>query len=132
MAENGEFTKRAFIAGRLDLTQVEGLKDLINAETEQQRKWALNASKVAAPSSRSFRINYSNSHRRSLSRAMFAIILKAYAKKSSLVWCFVRLKLILEPQKISMRVWCGKVRLNQLLMGQQRFAGFIDPSLIDT
>lgn len=54
MAENGEFTKRAFIAGRLDLTQVEGLKDLINAETEQQRKWALNASKVS--SSRCFRL----------------------------------------------------------------------------
>lgn len=46
MAENGEFTKRAFVAGRLDLTQVEGLKDLINSETEEQRKWALNASKV--------------------------------------------------------------------------------------
>lgn len=37
----GEFTKRAFLAGRMDLTAVEGLADLIHAETEQQRKLAL-------------------------------------------------------------------------------------------
>ncbi|TFK43034.1 tRNA modification GTPase TrmE [Crucibulum laeve] len=42
-AEPGEFTRRAFMGGRLDLTQVEGLKDLINAETEGQRKTALRA-----------------------------------------------------------------------------------------
>jgi len=42
-AEAGEFTRRAFEGGRLDLTQVEGLKDLINAETESQRKAALMA-----------------------------------------------------------------------------------------
>ena len=40
-AEPGEFTRRAFEGGRLDLTQVEGLKDLIEAETEAQRKLAL-------------------------------------------------------------------------------------------
>ncbi|EGO01502.1 hypothetical protein SERLA73DRAFT_49114 [Serpula lacrymans var. lacrymans S7.3] len=40
-AEPGEFTRRAFEGGRLDLTQVEGLKDLINAETELQRRMAL-------------------------------------------------------------------------------------------
>ncbi len=37
MAEPGEFTRRAFEAGRLDLTQAEGLADLIDAETEGQR-----------------------------------------------------------------------------------------------
>lgn len=37
-AEPGEFTKRAFYAGKLDLTEVEGLADLIHAETESQRK----------------------------------------------------------------------------------------------
>lgn len=37
----GEFTKRAFYAGKLDLTAVEGLADLIHAETEQQRRQAL-------------------------------------------------------------------------------------------
>ncbi|KAF5361582.1 hypothetical protein D9757_011560 [Collybiopsis confluens] len=42
-AEPGEFTRRAFTGGRLDLTQVEGLKDLIDAETESQRRLALQA-----------------------------------------------------------------------------------------
>lgn len=40
-ARAGEFTKRAFYAGKLDLTAVEGLADLIHAETEQQRRQAL-------------------------------------------------------------------------------------------
>ncbi|KAL0581206.1 mitochondrial splicing system protein [Marasmius crinis-equi] len=42
-AEPGEFTRRAFNGGRLDLTQVEGLRDLIDAETESQRVMALRA-----------------------------------------------------------------------------------------
>lgn len=41
MAEAGEFTRRALEGGRLDLAQVEGLADLIDAETEAQRKQAL-------------------------------------------------------------------------------------------
>lgn len=41
LAEPGEFTRRAFLNGRLDLTQVEGLADLIDAETEGQRRQAL-------------------------------------------------------------------------------------------
>ncbi len=40
-AEPGEFTRRALNNGRLDLTQVEALSDLIDAETEMQRKQAL-------------------------------------------------------------------------------------------
>lgn len=40
MAEPGEFTRRALENGCLDLTQVEGLADLIDAETESQRKQA--------------------------------------------------------------------------------------------
>ncbi|PZQ97685.1 MAG: tRNA uridine-5-carboxymethylaminomethyl(34) synthesis GTPase MnmE [Cereibacter sphaeroides] len=40
MAEAGEFTRRALESGRLDLAQVEGLADLIDAETEAQRKQA--------------------------------------------------------------------------------------------
>lgn len=40
-AEQGEFTRRAFDAGRLDLAQVEGLADLLNADTEAQRRQAL-------------------------------------------------------------------------------------------
>jgi tRNA modification GTPase len=41
LAEPGEFTRRAFEAGRLDLTAVEGLADLVGAETEEQRRQAL-------------------------------------------------------------------------------------------
>ena len=40
-AEPGEFTRRALENGRLDLAQVEGLADLIDSETEAQRKQAL-------------------------------------------------------------------------------------------
>jgi len=40
-AEAGEFSRRAFLNERLDLTAVEGLADLINAETEAQRQVAL-------------------------------------------------------------------------------------------
>ncbi len=40
-AEAGEFTRRALDNGRLDLAQVEGLADLIVAETEAQRRQAL-------------------------------------------------------------------------------------------
>ena len=41
LAEPGEFTRRALENGRLDLAQVEGLADLIDAETEAQRRQAL-------------------------------------------------------------------------------------------
>lgn len=40
-AEPGEFTRRAFENGRIDLTEAEGLADLIEAETESQRKTAI-------------------------------------------------------------------------------------------
>lgn len=41
MADAGEFARRAFEAGKLDLAEVEGLADLIDAETEGQRRQAL-------------------------------------------------------------------------------------------
>lgn len=41
LAEPGEFTRRALINGQLDLAQVEGLADVIDAETEAQRRQAL-------------------------------------------------------------------------------------------
>ena len=41
LAEPGEFTRRALENGRMDLAQVEGLADLIESETETQRKQAL-------------------------------------------------------------------------------------------
>lgn len=40
-AEPGEFTRRAFDNGKMDLTEAEGLADLIHAETEAQRRQAL-------------------------------------------------------------------------------------------
>jgi tRNA modification GTPase len=40
-ARPGEFTRRAFENGRIDLTEAEGLADLIEAETESQRKAAM-------------------------------------------------------------------------------------------
>ena len=40
MAEAGEFTRRGFENGKLDLTAVEGLADLVGAETEGQRRQA--------------------------------------------------------------------------------------------
>lgn len=41
LAEPGEFSRRGFLNGRMDLTAVESLSDLIAAETDQQRKLAL-------------------------------------------------------------------------------------------
>ncbi|QLC22709.1 tRNA uridine-5-carboxymethylaminomethyl(34) synthesis GTPase MnmE [Parasphingopyxis sp. CP4] len=40
-AEAGEFTRRAFLHGRIDLSETEGLGDLLAAETETQRRQAL-------------------------------------------------------------------------------------------
>ena len=42
MAERGEFSKRAFLNGKLDLTQAEAIADLVNSETELQHKQAIN------------------------------------------------------------------------------------------
>jgi len=41
LAEPGEFTRRAFEAGKLDLTEAEGVADIIEAETEAQKAQAL-------------------------------------------------------------------------------------------
>ena len=41
MAEAGEFTKRAFLNGRIDLLEAEGVMDLINSKTEVGRKMAM-------------------------------------------------------------------------------------------
>ena len=44
IAEAGEFSKRAFENGKMDLTEIEGLADLLAAETEAQRQLALQQS----------------------------------------------------------------------------------------
>ncbi len=46
-AEPGEFTRRAFESGKLDLAEAEGLADLVDAETEGQRRQALRQAKGA-------------------------------------------------------------------------------------
>jgi tRNA modification GTPase len=46
-AEPGEFTRRAFEHGKLDLAEAEGLADLVDAETEGQRRQALRQAKGA-------------------------------------------------------------------------------------
>lgn len=43
-AEPGEFTRRAFLNGRIDLLEAEALGDLLSAETEQQRRAAIRMS----------------------------------------------------------------------------------------
>jgi tRNA modification GTPase len=40
-AEPGEFTRRAFLNGKIDLVETEALADLVNAETEAQRRFAI-------------------------------------------------------------------------------------------
>ena len=42
LAEPGEFTKRAFLNGRIDLTQAEGIMNLIEAKTDASRKISIN------------------------------------------------------------------------------------------
>ena len=42
LAEPGEFTKRAFLNGRIDLVEAEGVMDLINAKTEKSMELAVN------------------------------------------------------------------------------------------
>ena len=42
LAEPGEFTKRAFLNGRIDLLEAEAVMDMIDAKTETQRKMAIN------------------------------------------------------------------------------------------
>ena len=39
LAEPGEFTKRAFLNGKLDLTQAEAVAELISAKTELRENW---------------------------------------------------------------------------------------------
>jgi len=49
MAEPGEFTRRALFNGKMDLSAVEGLADLLAAETESQRRDAIRRQRGAIP-----------------------------------------------------------------------------------
>lgn len=50
IAEPGEFTRLAFEAGKMDLTEVEGIRDLVEADTEAQRKLAARQASVSEAS----------------------------------------------------------------------------------
>lgn len=69
LAEPGEFTRRAFESGRIDLTEAEGIRDLIDAETESQRKLAIRAAEVCY-TNRVFRIKLTRIHIGSGQRAI--------------------------------------------------------------
>ena len=49
LAEPGEFTMRAFLNGRIDLTQAEAVRDLIDSQTLYQAKSPPNSSKALSP-----------------------------------------------------------------------------------
>ena len=49
LAEPGEFTRRAFELGKVDLTEAEGLADLLSSETEAQRKQVHTSHHVGGP-----------------------------------------------------------------------------------
>ena len=69
-AESGEFTRRAFANGRMDLAEAEGLADLLAAETELQRQGAL----LSAGGSLSERIEEWRSRVLGLAAAVEAVI----------------------------------------------------------
>ena len=50
LAEPGEFTMRAFLNGRIDLTQAEAVRDLIDSQTLYQAKSRRTNSKAHSPS----------------------------------------------------------------------------------
>ena len=49
LAERGEFTRRAFENGKMDLTEAEAIADLIDAETDMQREQALSHGWIVVP-----------------------------------------------------------------------------------
>jgi tRNA modification GTPase len=55
-AEAGEFTRRAFENERLDLTQIEGIGQLLVAETEEQRRAAIRQAEVTPPAPPGMRV----------------------------------------------------------------------------
>ena len=54
LAEPGEFTKRAFLNGRIDLVEAEAVMDLVNSKTEKAREQAVN--QLDGRLTRSFRV----------------------------------------------------------------------------
>jgi hypothetical protein len=115
MAEAGEFTRRAFTNGKMDLTIAEGLADLIAAETEGQRRLAL---QVASGAQRQLYTEWRQKLIRSralieLMKAMYLVPFRGrYGSNSSL--CKVKLPAILKAANEP--PCCGMVCMSSLLV----------------
>lgn len=112
-AAAGEFTRRAYEGGRLDLTQVEGLRDLVDADTESQRRAALRVARVGLGQfplvvcdPPPLNVN--------LSREARASSFMRFAKRSSNVSRLSRRSLISARARISKRVYSHRVTHNVL------------------
>ena len=71
LAEPGEFTKRAFLNGRIDLSQAEAVIDIINAKTEKEARASikqLNRRIISKLRKNKRKINGNNGRHRSLDR----------------------------------------------------------------
>ena len=71
LAEPGEFTKRAFLNGRIDLSQAEAVIDIINAKTEKEARASikqLNRRIVSKLRKNKRKVNGNNGRHRSLDR----------------------------------------------------------------
>ena len=71
LAEPGEFTKRAFLNGRIDLSQAEAVIDIINAKTEKEARASikqLNRRIVSKLRKNKRKVNGNNGGHRSLDR----------------------------------------------------------------
>ena len=68
LAEPGEFTKRAFLNGRIDLSQAEAVIDIINAKTEKEARASikqLNRRIISRPRKNKRKVNGNNGGHRS-------------------------------------------------------------------
>jgi hypothetical protein len=127
-AAAGEFTRRAYEGGRLDLTQVEGLRDLIDADTESQRRSALRVARVgwAHFPYRPLNVIYLFREARVSSSTRFA-------KRSSRVSRLSRRSLISARVRISKRVCSQRVMYTFVFLPCLALPcqeGFTGPSLI--
>lgn len=99
-AEAGEFTRRAFENGRMDLTEVEGLGDLIAAQTEMQRRFALELASGGLS-----RLYFEWSGRLLYARAMIEAELD-FADEDDV------------PGSVSERIWADMAALAEAMQGQ--------------
>jgi tRNA modification GTPase len=106
LAENGEFSRRAFDHGRMDLLEAEGLADLLAAETEMQRRLAIEQSSGGLSEV------YSGwAHRLTRARALIEAELD-FSDEADI------------PGSVSDQVWAGMRELRDSLMNHLQGARF--------